>query len=148
MRNSKNIKSGTVLMYNCSGPEFSKLRQIFAMLRMRMHPITPDRYNVTLGELVNGEGQGVPEAEAPAAFDERILVFCNVGRALLNQTLEVIRLSKLPEIQLKAVLTETNQSWNSIELHNELMQERAAIAEQLKAKEAEKAAQAAEKPQE
>ena len=28
--------AGTILMYNLSGPEFSKLRQIFAMLRLRM----------------------------------------------------------------------------------------------------------------
>ena len=30
------MKSGTVLLYNCSGTEFSKLRQIFAMLRLRL----------------------------------------------------------------------------------------------------------------
>ena len=36
--------AGTILMYNCSGPEFSRLRQIFAMLRLRMRVVEPDRY--------------------------------------------------------------------------------------------------------
>ena len=43
--------AGTILMYNCSGPEFSRLRQIFAMLRLRMRVVEPDRYHVSLGEL-------------------------------------------------------------------------------------------------
>ena len=137
-------KSGTILMYNCSGPEFSKMRQIFAMLRMRMHPITPDRYHISLGELVDGKGEPVAESEAPEAFQERILVFCNINRALLHQTLEVIRAAKLPPIELKAVLTETNQSWDSIHLHEELSMEREALAKQVAEQEAKKAAEAGE----
>ena len=50
MKNMK-FKSGTILMYECSGPEYSKLRQIFAMLRLRMRPVTPDKYHLTLAEL-------------------------------------------------------------------------------------------------
>ena len=46
MKNMK-FKSGTILMYECSGPEYSKLRQIFAMLRLRMRPVTPDKYHLT-----------------------------------------------------------------------------------------------------
>ena len=49
--------AGTILMYNCSGPEFSRLRQIFAMLRLRMRVVEPDRYHVSLGELSQGKGE-------------------------------------------------------------------------------------------
>ena len=31
----------TVLMYNCSGPEWAKLRQIFLMLRVRIRQVAP-----------------------------------------------------------------------------------------------------------
>lgn len=112
-------------MYNCAGPEFSKLRQIFAMLRLRMHPVTPDRYHATLLELAQGKGE---PAEATDTFDEKILVFCGMNQAFLNQVLAVIRTAKLPPIELKAVLTETNKDWDSITLHTELMREREAIA--------------------
>lgn len=119
--------AGTVLMYNCSAPEFSKLKQIFAMLRLRMRVVEPDRYHVPLEELARGKGD---PGEAGAPLPEPMLVFCGLGQALLNQVLEVIRLAKLPPIPLKAVLTETNQDWNTVQLHEELLREQEAIVAQ------------------
>lgn len=124
--------SGIILMYNCSGPEYSKLRQIFAMLRLRMHPINPDRYHVSLMDLAMGKGESVDAAEAPEAFKEKMLVFCGMNKVFLNQVLAVIRTANLPAIELKAVLTATNRDWDSVALHDELVREREAIAEQLK----------------
>ena len=120
-------KAGTVLIYNCSGPQFSKMRQIFAMLRLLMRQVTPDKYELTLKELVAGTGEPLPEGGEPIA--ENMLVFCGMGSALLNQVLEILRLSKLPPIQLKAVMTDTNQDWNSKQLYEELLKEQQAIAE-------------------
>ncbi|RKI64081.1 DUF3783 domain-containing protein [bacterium 1xD42-67] len=119
--------AGTILMYNCSGPEFSKLRQIFAMLRLRMRPVGPDRYHVPLEELVQGKGE---PAEAGEPLPEAMLVFCGMGQALLNQVLEVIRVAKLPPIPLKAVLTQDNRTWDTRQLHQELLKERESIAAQ------------------
>ena len=120
-------KSGTILMYNCSGGKFFKLQQIFAMLRLRMRVVGPDKYHLTLLELAEGEGE--PAAEFGQPIPEPMLVFCGVDSALLNQVLEVIRVAKLPKIDLKAVLTETNQSWNTTQLYEELLEERKAMAE-------------------
>jgi hypothetical protein len=121
----KTGNSGIVLLYNCSGPEFSKLRQIFAMLRLRMHPITPDRYHIPLKDLALGRGEA--SAEAGEAIPERMLVFCAMNGAFLNQVLEVIRVAQLPPIPLKAVLTTNNQDWDSHKLYEELSKEREAI---------------------
>ena len=119
--------AGTILMYNCSGPEFSKMRQIFAMLRLRMRPVEPERYHVSLEELARGKGE---PSEAAEALPEAMLVFCGLGDALLHQVLEVLRAAQLPPIPLKAVLTETNRTWDTLQLHQELLREREAIAEQ------------------
>ena len=43
----------TVLMYNCSGPEWAKLRQIFLMLRVRIRQVAPEQYGLTLEELAS-----------------------------------------------------------------------------------------------
>lgn len=119
--------AGIVLMYNCSGEQYSKLKQIFAMLRLRMRPVEPDRYHVPLGELSQGKGDsGEPAPPLP----EPMLVFCGMGQALLNQVLEIIRISKLPPIPLKAVLTDINRSWTTTQLYEELLKEREAIAAQ------------------
>ena len=114
-------KSGIVLIYNCSGPKFTKLGHIFAMLGLRMRRIQPTQYGQPLMELAQGvEGTSV-EAEA---FSENMLVFCGLNQAFLNQLLEVIRLAKLPPIPLKAVLTMDNQEWDSVKLHDELLKEK------------------------
>ena len=112
-------------MYNCSGPEFSKLRQIFAMLRLRMRPVEPERYGVPIGLLAQGQGEA---GEAAQAIPEAMLVFCGLGEALLNQVLEVIRVAQLPPIPLKAVLTASHQEWTTLQLYQELKKEREAIA--------------------
>ena len=119
--------AGTILMYNLSGPEFSKLRQIFAMLRRRMRVVEPDRYPIALSDLAAGRGEG---GEMSEALPEAMLVFCGLNNALLNQVLEVIRLAKLPPIPLKAVLTASNQEWDTHQLYEELKKEREAIAAQ------------------
>ena len=112
-------------MYNCSGEEFSKLKQIFAMLRLRMRVVEPDRYHVPLEELAAGKGEPGETAER---LPEPMLVFCGLGQTLLHQVLEVIRVAKLPPIPLKAVLTDANRTWDTRQLHEELVKEREAIA--------------------
>ncbi len=119
------MRTGTVLMYNCSGPEYSKLRQILAMLRLRMRPVGPERYQVAIGQLAEGQGE---DGEAVQPIPEAMLVFCGMNQALLNQVLEVIRVANLPPIPLKAVLTPSNREWTTLQLYEELKREREAIA--------------------
>lgn len=121
--------AGTVLLYNCSGEKFAKLKQIFAMLRLRMRMVETDRYHVSLGELAQGKGE---PGQAAEPLPEPMLVFCGLPQALLNQVLEVIRVAKLPPIPMKAVLTDTNQGWDTHQLYEELLKERDSFAEQEK----------------
>lgn len=118
------MKSGIVLMYNCSAPGFSKLKQIFAMLKLRMRVVTPDKYHLSLLDLAEGAGEA---GEASEAIPESMLVFCGLNGPFLNQVLEVIRVAKLPPIQFKAVLTEGNKDWNSLQLVEELRKEKEAL---------------------
>ena len=117
-------------MYECSGPEYSKLRQIFAMLRLRMRPVSPDKYHLTLAELADGKGEPLEDASDVKPVPERMLVFCGLGDKLLQQVLQVIRFAQLPPIPLKAVLTDVNREWDSRKLREELLKEREAIAAQ------------------
>ena len=45
------MKNGIVLLYNCTDAKFFKLKQIFAMLKLRMRTVTPDKYHLTLAQL-------------------------------------------------------------------------------------------------
>ena len=124
--------AGTILLYNCSDEKFFKLKQIFAMLRLRMRMVEPNRYHVSLGELAQGKGE---PGEAAEPLPDPMLVFCGLPQALLNQVLEVIRVAKLPPIPLKAVLTDVNRDWNTHQLYEELLKERDSFSAQEKAKE-------------
>ena len=85
-------------------------------------------YDIPLIELAQGKGE--PNEALTEAIPESMLVFCGVNGALCAQVLEVIRLTKLPPIPLKAILTEDNKDWNTIQLHEELLKEKAALEEQ------------------
>lgn len=119
--------AGTILLYNCSDEKFFKLKQIFAMLRLRMRMVESNRYHISLGELAQGKGE---PGEAAEPLPDPMLVFCGLPQALLNQVLEVIRVAKLPPIPLKAVLTDVNRDWNTRQLYEELLKERDAFAAQ------------------
>ena len=115
-----------VLLYNCSGPQWTKLHQMMMMLRFRIRVIRPEQYRLTLEQLA--QGQGEPAADSvPQAFPESMMVFCGVGQAQLEAILNAVRLSKLPPIPLKAVLTDSNREWDSVRLHKELLKEKAAL---------------------
>ena len=117
----------TVLMYNCSGPEWAKLRQIFLMLRVRICPVEADQYGLTLAELLSrsGEKRGVEED-----FSDPMLVFCGLSQGKLDQLLTAMGRSGLPRITLKAMLTPTNAGWTSQQLWTELRREHAAMEAQ------------------
>lgn len=113
-----------VLLYNCKGSEFQKLRQIFMMLRVRMIPVEPEQYGLTLERLLQGDRSQLPVGES---FHEPMLVFCGIGDQKLDQILMTMRRAKLPPIGLKAMLTPHNVQWNSQQLWTELAQEREAM---------------------
>ena len=117
----------TVLMYNCSGPEWAKLRQIFLMLRVRICPVEADQYGLTLAELLSrsGEKRGVEED-----FSDPMLVFCGLSQGKLDQLLTAMARAQLPRIALKAMLTPTNAGWTSQQLWTELRREHAAMEAQ------------------
>ena len=121
----------TVLMYNCSGPEWAKLRQIFLMLRVRIRPVEADQYGLTLAELLSrsGEKRGVEED-----FSDPMLVFCGLSQGKLDQLLTAMARAQLPRIALKAMLTPTNAGWTSQQLWTELRREHAAMEAQRRRK--------------
>ena len=56
-----------------------------------------------------------------------MFVLCGFSQPMVNAFLTLLKVTRLPAIALKAVLTETNQGWNSLELHEELQKEREAL---------------------
>lgn len=119
----------TVLLYNCSGPQWARLRQVLVMQRLRMKAVEPGQYGLPLTQLLEGseETTGVEEE-----FSDPMLVFCSLTGPKLDQLLGAMKRAKLPPIPLKAVLTPSNRDWTSQQLWQELRREHQAMLEQHK----------------
>ena len=117
----------TVLMYNCSGEQWAKLRQIFLMLRVRIRPVEADQYGLTLEDLL---GRSEEESPVEEEFSDPMLVFCNLPHEKLDHLLTAMGRAGLPRIALKAMLTPTNRTWTSQQLWTELRREHEAMQAQ------------------
>ena len=121
----------TVLMYNCSGEQWAKLRQIFLMLRVRIRPVEPDQYGLTLENLLSKSPE---KAAVEEEFHDPMLVFCGISHEKLDHLLTTMGRAGLPRIALKAMLTPTNRAWTSQQLWTELRREHEAMQDQQKNK--------------
>ena len=117
----------TVLMYNCSGEQWAKLRQILLMLRVRIRPVEADQYGLTLEDLL---GRSEEKAPVEEEFSDPMLVFCNLPHEKLDHLLTAMGRAGLPRIALKAMLTPTNRTWTSQQLWTELRREHEAMQAQ------------------
>ena len=116
----------TVLLYNCSGPQWSKLRQVFVMQKLRMKAVEPGQYGLPLAQVLEGSGESAGVEEE---FSDPMLVFCSLTGPQLDRLLGAMKRATLPPLPLKAVLTPTNRDWTSQQLWQELRWEHQAMQE-------------------
>lgn len=115
-----------ILSYNLPAKHLAKLRMAAMKLGVRVRPVEKREYLQSLGSFTGALGtfESVYDGEN---FPEPMLVLCGFSQPMVNTFLSLLKASRLPPVPLKAVLTETNQGWNSLELHDELKQEHEAI---------------------
>ena len=112
-----------ILAYNFPAKHLAKLRMAAMKLGVKVRPVEKREYLQSLGSFVGTLGS-FESAYDGENFPELMLVLCGFSQPMVNAFLSLLRASRLPAVPLKAVLTETNQGWNSLELHEELQKER------------------------
>lgn len=127
----------TVLCYNLKGTNKGrKIGMIFGFLGYKVRHVEKEEYQFPVGEVAEGRrAESVDEESGAAAdkavmagenagifFEEEMLVMCPENERMLDQALMRMRKEKV-QVPLKAVLTETNQSWTSVALHDEILRE-------------------------
>ena len=127
----------TVLCYNLKGTNKGrKIGMIFSFLGYKVRHVEKEEYLLPIGEVAEGrraesvdEESGEADDKAVMAgesagtfFEEEMLVMCPENERMLDQALMRMRKEKV-QVPLKAVLTETNQSWTSVALHDEILRE-------------------------
>jgi len=122
------MKPPVLLCYNLPNEKSRKIKLLSMRMTIRVRTVAPEEYGQTLAALCGMEPMN-PEAEPAAPFADELLVLAHFPQELITRFLYSFRKDGIEPVALKAVLTESNSTWNSAFLHDQLLLEHTALAE-------------------
>lgn len=115
-----------VLTYHIAPAKLAKIQVLCLRLGIRVCPVLPEDYGEPLAALAGLAEKGRHLAPAED-FQDEMLVMANFRPGMMDAFLNGFRQSRIPPVPLKAMLTETNAQWNSLELHRAIAEEHAMM---------------------
>lgn len=122
----------TLLIYNINDKKTQNALQFLAVrMNIRVRLVKPEQYKMPLGLLAFGSARDQEEyLKTPDSnFEDTMLVFAGFSNQQLNDFLKQMAKNRIPSVPLKAVLTEHNAVWDSLALHDELVEEHTRMHE-------------------
>lgn len=114
----------TLLLYSFTEKELSKFRFLLkGFPGIRLMPVPESACQLPLKQLLEG---GAPSGLSRHSFPRHMLVLAHIPDPLVHLLISICR-QVTPEKVLKAMLTETNQSWSSELLYQNLLEEEAQL---------------------
>ena len=120
------MKPPVICLFNLHGERANQIRLLAMRYTIRVRAVKTEEFGQTLAALCGIEPLAVP-VPAVIPFDEELLLLANFTSELLNAFLLGFKQANIPSVSLKAILTETNMSWNAVTLYGQLAEERTAI---------------------
>jgi len=120
----------TILMYNFDKDKARKIQFLCLQMKFRIKTISKEDYLKPIGLLLNSSKPKEEELYDGDGFSQEMLVMSALSDNQLNTFLMSFKKQNIPFINLKAIVTPDNISWNSIELYQELTAEHEAISNQ------------------
>ncbi len=105
-----------------------KIRRLVLPMNIQVETVSPVSFDKTLETLASSKQKETPApigADA-SAFNESLIIFCNVPEKKFDKILFKLRQSKI-SVDYKAALTPTNSKWTVKRLLVELEHEHAAF---------------------
>ena len=105
-----------------------KIRRLVLPMNIQVETVSPVSFDKTLETLASSKQKETPApigADA-SAFNESLIIFCNVPEKKFDKILFKLRQSKI-SVDYKAILTPTNSKWTVKRLMLELEREHAAF---------------------
>lgn len=117
-----------VLLYEFKGIRLGQVQKALEKLPFEIRVVERQEYGMTLGYLAGLEGSTVlgNRYEGPG-MEQEMVVFAGFVGDDIDKSLKAFRDKGLAGVGLKAVLTETNRNWNSLQLFEELKKEHAQM---------------------
>lgn len=113
-----------VLLYNMKPERLKTIKFVLLRMGVRMKNITRELYSQPIGYLTGIKGIDKLEEEYKGdGFQDEMLVLKGFSNLRIDELLRQLKKGNIEKIQLKAVVTEHNQFWNSIQLYEEIKKE-------------------------
>lgn len=120
------MNSPYVLLYNLQNSKGAKIKMICHKLNISFKSVERSEYSLKIADLISHKE---PEkASKSSDFSDEMLLLAHFNNQLLNTFLKNLKSGKVP-VALKAVLTEHNSKFTSIQLYNEISAEHKALRE-------------------
>jgi len=116
-----------ILAYNLDMETENQMKLLCEKLGFAYRAVTPELYALPIGALAGIPISGKPAVSLDMGFSEPMLVMCHLLNPQLDAFLKVMRTSDIPRIDLKAILTPSNVTWNSRQLRDELAREHESV---------------------
>lgn len=115
----------TVLLYNLEeGEKARKVQMTLLKMKVKIRKVAKEQYLEPVGFLVGNKEIGSSgEIYEGEGFAEEMLVMKGFTSGRIDLLLREFRKAGIGRINLKAIVTEHNQNWNSMELYQELKAE-------------------------
>lgn len=121
-------QTGTVFFYNLNTAKGRQIRMLCLKLGLQIRNVDREQYMEPVGALAGVQGfELTGEIYTGEGFQNEMLVMKGFSNSMLDAFLRGFRTMKIAPVALKAVLTESNCSWNSLELYDELVKEHEAM---------------------
>lgn len=120
-----------VLAYNFIRKDRAgKLKNILDSMKIGLRWVEKEEYGEPIRVLLTRDaGQPAVSPYTGKGFTEEMLIFAHISETQLDTLLARFRSSGLSPVPYKAVLTDTNQHWNSLQCYIELKMEHAMLTE-------------------
>ncbi len=115
---------GKVFLYNISKERQRQILPLCVKAGASVRTVAPSEYGQKLGALAGHAGYSMDKAiyDGSSFTDEMLVLDGFTGRDL-DAFLNSFRQAKVRPVALKAVITDHNQEWDSVTLHEEISKE-------------------------
>ena len=112
------MNNSVALLYNFNEEKLKMIKMVCMMMQVRFKEVARAEYEQPLGALLGISG---------IENHEEMLVLHGFDGSKLQKFLIALQRVGVGRIELKAMITENNKSWNGLALYEELCQEREAF---------------------
>ena len=124
-------QNGAVYFYNLNSERGRKIRMLCLTLGLKIRVVDRAQYTEAIGAITGVPGYSLSgETYKGEGFEDEMLILKGFTGGMLDSFLHGFRKMKIQPVALKAVLTEANCGWNSLELHDELVKEHESMHSQ------------------